>query len=256
MIHKLRLLALASLLSAPVALAQQQSPEQVIAFLDKGGDGKVDADEYAKFQVGRLSQSDANTDGKLSPEEFTASLAAGEKRLAAQSFPTFDQNADQGIEPAEFAAYHAYVFRTFIDTDKDGYMSAAELAAVQQPAPAAAPAPAPSAAASALAMLDYNKDGKTDLNEYLNFQMPNLKTFDANGNGRLSRDEFKESLPASAKSNAPRSFAAFDRDKDNGLEQQEYLGYHAFVFKNVLDKNKDEFIDASEWQAIRSGGQQ
>ena len=105
-------------------------------------------------------------------------------------------------------------------------------------------------AAGLVRYLDLDRDGKVSLNEYLTFQQPRLAQFDANQNGRLSRAEFEESLSEQAKGNADRSFRAFDRNSNNGLEQREFLGYHAFVFKNVIDKNKDEFVTAEELAAL------
>jgi Ca2+-binding EF-hand superfamily protein len=250
------LAATMAMAATPGAAAQQMTSAEAIAFLDGSGDGKVDADEYARFQSSRCPGFDANGDQKLSMEEFTASLPPAEQRATSQTFPSFDSNQDGGLDNGEFMAYHAYILRTYIDTDKDGYMSIAEFDVVRRPAEPAArqTASAPATPASGLAVLDYNKDGKTDLNEYLNFQLPNLKKFDANGNGRLSRDEFKASLPPGAQKNAARSFDAFDRDKDNGLEQQEFLSYHAFVFNNVLDRNKDGFVDGKEWARLAAEG--
>lgn len=98
--------------------------------------------------------------------------------------------------------------------------------------------------------LDLDRDGKVSLNEYLTFQQPRLAQFDENENGRLSRAEFKESLSEQAKGNADRSFRAFDQNSNNGLEQREFLGYHAFVFKNFIDRNKDEFVTAEELAAL------
>jgi hypothetical protein len=102
----------------------------------------------------------------------------------------------------------------------------------------------------AVAFLDHDKDGKVSLNEYLNFQLPNLAKNDLNSNGKLSRDEFKNSLADSAKKNAETSFKAFDADRNNGLDQREFLGYHAFVFKNYIDTDKDGFMSAAEWSAL------
>jgi len=102
-----------------------------------------------------------------------------------------------------------------------------------------------------LAWLDLDKDGKVSLNEYLTFQQPRLAQNDQNGNGKLSRAEFEASLVGSAKGNAERSFRLFDANKDNGLDQREFLGYHAFVFKNYVDTDKDGFLSLAEFKSLQ-----
>lgn len=119
--------------------------------------------------------------------------------------------------------------------------------------PVVGDAGAQASAERTLAYLDRDADGRIGLNEYLVFQQPRLSQFDANGNGRLSRAEFKASLSAKAQRNAARSFRAFDLDRDNGLSQEEFLGYHAWIFKNYLDANRDGFITAEEWRKVLDG---
>lgn len=101
-------------------------------------------------------------------------------------------------------------------------------------------------AAGLVRYLDVDRDGKVSLDEYLHFQQPRLAEFDENENGRLSRAEFEASLSEQAKRNIDRSFRAFDQDKNRALDEREFLGYHAFVFNNFLDANKDEFLTADE----------
>jgi Ca2+-binding EF-hand superfamily protein len=117
----------------------------------------------------------------------------------------------------------------------------------------ASPALAQLSASQTIGYLDLDKDGKVSLNEYLTFQQPRLSQYDANGNGRLSRDEFKASLAPAAQKSARESFRVFDANKDGGLSQEEFLGYHAFVFKNYFDSNKDGFITAEEWRKVMGG---
>ena len=129
-----------------------------------------------------------------------------------------------------------------------------ELAAAAPPPPSPSPPPPlpqpKSPTARAIAFMDLDKDGKVSLNEYLNFQLPKLAQFDANKNGRMSREEFTASLDAASQKNADRSFLTFDLNKDRALSQEEFLGYHAFVFKNYVDKNRDGFLTEEELAAL------
>jgi hypothetical protein len=101
-----------------------------------------------------------------------------------------------------------------------------------------------------IAFLDKDADGKVNLNEYLLFQQPRLAEFDENGDGELSRKEFKNSLQGDGKKNADRSFDAFNANGGRGLIQKEFLGYHAFVFNNFVDANKDGFMSSEEWAKL------
>jgi Ca2+-binding EF-hand superfamily protein len=118
--------------------------------------------------------------------------------------------------------------------------------AAAQDTPANTPSPA-----FAVAYLDKDADGKVSLNEYLHFQLPKLAAGDANANGRLSLKEFESTLEGEGKSNADRSFRVFDQDKDKGLEQREFLGYHAYIFKTFLDADRDGFLTVEEFAALR-----
>ena len=119
------LAAMATLACSP-ALAQV-TPEQAIGYVDKDGDGKCSLQEFLAFQVTRIAQFDANADGILQFAEFAESLQGDSKKNAQRSFDAFNNEGNaKGLTQREFLGYHAYVFRTYIDTDKDGFMSAAE----------------------------------------------------------------------------------------------------------------------------------
>jgi hypothetical protein len=119
--------------AAPAVAQQgaQLAPAQAIAFLDKDGDGKCSLQEYLSFQVTRIPQFDANADGVLQLAEFRASLQGDARKNAKRSFDAFNTDGDgRGLIQREFLGYHAYVFKTYVDTDKDGFMSAAEWSAM------------------------------------------------------------------------------------------------------------------------------
>lgn len=100
---------------------------------------------------------------------------------------------------------------------------------------------------AALTFMDADKDGKVTLNDYLNVQLPKMAAGDTDQNGELSYKEFKETLDARAKVNAEQSFNAFNREgRARTMNQREFLGYHAYVFNNVLDANKDGVLSAEE----------
>jgi hypothetical protein len=119
--------ALALAAGAGPALAQQPTPEQAIAFLDKDNDGKCNLNEYLTFQVSRIAQLDTNADGALQYGEFKESLQGKGKQNAQRSFDAFNTEDNRSaLTQREFLGYHAYVFKTFVDTDKDGFMTAEE----------------------------------------------------------------------------------------------------------------------------------
>jgi hypothetical protein len=119
--------ALALVAGMGPALAQQPSPEQAIGFLDKDKDGKCSLQEYLGFQVTRIAQVDANADGALQYGEFKESLQGKGKQNAQRSFDAFNTEDNRSaLTQREFLGYHAYVFKTFVDTDKDGFMTAEE----------------------------------------------------------------------------------------------------------------------------------
>lgn len=123
------------LVAAPLltfaAPADAQTTEQSFAYLDANKDEKVALNEYLNFQSTRLAQNDQNNNGRLSLAEFRASLPRSSQQNAQKSFTAFDANKDKALDSYEFLGYHAFVFKTYIDTDKDGFLSLAELAALQ-----------------------------------------------------------------------------------------------------------------------------
>jgi hypothetical protein len=103
----------------------------------------------------------------------------------------------------------------------------------------------------AIAFLDTDRDGKASLNEYLTYQVTRMAQFDANGDKLLQYAEFKESLSGRAKTNAQRTFDAFHNEEERrALTQREFLGYHAYVFKEFLDADRDGFMSAEEWSKV------
>jgi hypothetical protein len=128
--RSLTLILAALCLAIPAAHAQP--PGMVITFLDKNGDGRCDLNEYLTFQVTRMTDADENSDGELTLSEFRESLQGRSKRNAQQIFNASNVEGGRTLSQKEFLGYHAFVFRTVVDGDKDGFMSAEELKAVTQ----------------------------------------------------------------------------------------------------------------------------
>jgi len=101
-----------------------------------------------------------------------------------------------------------------------------------------------------ISFLDRNADGKCDLNEYLTYHQPRLAEFDKDGDGELNLGEFRESLQGRSKQNANAVFKGANAEGGRTLSQKEFLGYHAFVFKQYIDTNHDGFMSPEEWQKI------
>lgn len=122
------LLAGMALLAAGAASAQQ--PGLVIQFLDKNGDGKCDLNEYLGYQVTRIATVDKDGDGELNLGEFRESLQGKTKMNAAAIYQSTNTEGGRTLSQKEFLGYHAWVFKQFVDADKDGFMSEEEWAKI------------------------------------------------------------------------------------------------------------------------------
>lgn len=126
------IVVVAASLAALAQTSAAQQPEQVIAFLDKDRDGKVSLNDYLHFQLPRIAQFDADKDGELNLAEFRESLEGRGKKNAEKSFRAFNSGRGRTLSQADFLGYHAYVFKTFVDKDRDGFMSAPEWSALME----------------------------------------------------------------------------------------------------------------------------
>ena len=119
-----------------------------------------------------------------------------------------------------------------------------------KPAPSSGGAPSGLTPEQAVRFLDKDGDGRVGRGEYLTFQGSRFPTFDTDGDGALSPDEFRDAQPGQrARSNAGRTYGMFHRG-DGGMTETEFLAFHSFVFANFVDSDKDGYMSGAEWTAI------
>ena len=119
----------ALVLGGQAALAQAPVPpgSGLLAFMDRDGDGKVSLNDYLNVQLPKLAKFDTDADGMLSYIEFKESLEGPAKKNAERSFKSFDvDTARNKLTQREFLGYHAFVFKSFLDTNHDGELSQKE----------------------------------------------------------------------------------------------------------------------------------
>ena len=176
--------------------------------LDKDGDGKVSKAEFPGAAP-LFDRFDLDKDGQISPAEVDKFREANPQ--AAMSLPgpfaperlkAMDKDGDGKISRAEFTGPAPAFDRA--DADKDGFVTAAEIAkfragfAPGAPAPRPAPAPTPKSAATGKAAAKAQR----------------FRAMDKDGDGKISRAEF---------TGRPALFDRLDADKDGFLTRDEFL---------------------------------
>jgi len=163
---------------------------QRLMILDRNGDGVLSKDEVPERLQGIFARSDANHDGKITPDEIRASastqtgpngraLRSGDATRMDPVLNAIDTNHDGVLSADEIAAAPASL--KSLDKDGDGELSAAELRP-RQMTPA-------NRAKHMLDEWDTNKDGKISKPESPDRMQSQFESIDTNHDGVLSEDE-------------------------------------------------------------------
>ncbi len=125
--------------AATTALAHgdKRGPRPEFSELDKNGDGKITAAEFAAHRTDRFAATDSNGDGSLSREELTAAAMARAKsdseRRIDHMIQQRDTDGDGQISLAELPGEdRAAHFFERLDADGDGAVSKAEMEHAQK----------------------------------------------------------------------------------------------------------------------------
>jgi Ca2+-binding EF-hand superfamily protein len=136
----LALTALAATTLSSVAIAQEAPPKMDFSAMDTNSDGNITKAEAEAYQAAEIAKMDANKDGKISAEELTAfhltkmkqDMDARAKDRAAKMIEHLDTDKDGALSTAEMAAGPgaAKMFDR-VDGNSDGMISTEELAAAK-----------------------------------------------------------------------------------------------------------------------------
>ena len=179
-----------ALSGASAAAAQAHGSPHDLEKLDANADGVITSAEFETAAVDRFSKSDTNHDGKVSADEMKAGF--GDPKMAAvmhesDMFTKSDANHDGKLDKGELPKMPAAMFKK-LDTDKSGALSAAEMQ--KHPDMQGKPAGGmhPEHEMKGLPG-DANNDGALTKPEAQAEAQKMFKQLDANGDGKLSKEE-------------------------------------------------------------------
>jgi Ca2+-binding EF-hand superfamily protein len=234
--------------------------EQIIAFMDKNGDGKISNDEASKEVKPHFENIDTNGDGVIDLKEAqvmaafsgqqsnstqSAEPAAPGPVTAKQLIRSMDKNGDRKISKDE-ASEDLKLFFGQHDTNKDGVIDATEAQALVKPAnqePAAAGA---ITAKQVVDFMDKNGDGKISMAEASDEVKPHFENIDTNGDGVI---DVKEAQVMAAYATAEQIVGLTDKNGDGKISKAEASDELKPHFQDI-DTNGDGVIDVKEAQVM------
>lgn len=186
MTAKILVLAAAAALAAGAALAQPAGgPRGMFDRADANNDGFVSRDEARAQRALAFDRMDANKDGFLVASELPRRSGprarGGPQRGGGDIFARFDANNDGRVSREEFTAGNMQPFDR-LDTNKDGVVTGDE---VQTQAARARS----EARNRMIGAIDANNDGRVSRDEFINADRERFDRMDANKDGKISREE-------------------------------------------------------------------
>src|SRR5438445_13859367 len=114
--NRMMIASIATLLAVPaVALAHGSKG---LAHFDRDGNGVVTRDEMRTTEIERFDKTDANHDGRLTPDE----IQAAHRERAAKHFAEKDTNKDGKLSRAEVSHMPDPMFAR-LDQNGDGFLT-------------------------------------------------------------------------------------------------------------------------------------
>ncbi|MCZ6858843.1 MAG: EF-hand domain-containing protein [Alphaproteobacteria bacterium] len=197
---KLRIIAIAAAAAVALpglALAEAKAPAKdpridlIFGRLDANKDGKITAEEIAKYRGGLFKAADKNGDGSLDSIEVAANARARmEKRLAVR-FAAFDKDKNGKLTLDEMPGRRKYrMWR--MDANIDGAITIEEMKKHAEKR-------LPRRLAFGISRLDLDGDGKLSRAEYVAGTGRLFRHFDRNRDGVVSREEVAAKFAAGGK---------------------------------------------------------
>ncbi len=213
--------------------------------LDANNDQTIEASEVPEAASAAFDKllrlGDTNKNGKLEADELrelARHMAAGQVGGGAgpaARIKAMDKDKDGRVSKSEFTGIPANFDR--FDKNKDGFIDADELKALN---PAAG---APAVPAAGMAAIDKNGDGKISREEFPG-PAAAFDRLDTNKDGQLDKDE-----AAKLATLRNQRLNAMDKNGDKKLSRDEYQGPPALFDR--LDADKDGFVSFEELKRLQ-----